>query len=1012
MTQEEAVTSPHSSASSLTPQASLPKHRPPPSETPPLSHPQHISPSDPASSSTLASSESLHLPPVLPKPKRVRSAPTKRQDSSSTESPLLCSSTPSSSGSNSPYSVPRNSPYSVPRSVGRNASIKLRAQQLERTMRGEGEEEAVAGDEDEKREGMEVRKEDQPSSTPNSPSQQRPVTRKPSRVAPPPPANGSRGRRTSSSSSSSSSADHTQTRSPELVPKSPAAATHGSPKTRSYTVAQANRRSKSEDINSITPPSSGSASPRLTGQRTPSETGARGPTSPSASPKARATISVGGSNSQPPPRPMLSKIKQKIAEKKELEAASTTTSPPPTSPPPTSPPPTSPPPVSPPATELSPGAGGGGTGDTPKRLSEIKRRLAEQKQVSQQPPPPPSPSKLPATPPADLAPPTPPPKLIPPVAPKLAPAAATGGQNIDTPVSLPPRTVSRQPPQSQGSDSTVANSSTTEAGTRTAAARTKDQKQEDKEVDSDASKKRFRSIFGKKKNVAEVSTKQPSSNKSPKRAASVSPERKVTTRAKFLNMSVRPLPALPSIVSMGDRAVSPSHTEHDYEKFMDDNMVSKYPPRSAPSVPSLSAEAPSPSTSSATSASPVRRWQSFNVQDTKRGGVLPQISGPPPPPLPPHRSKKNVPMYIEGYVNSDGIPMPAPLPPRGGDIDSRPPLEVPAEPPADAPDQPDGPEPEEPLESDDEAHEYDYPNLCGAGIFRSLPAKKKWFAKLEKRIREERIDTSLIYNGAQQRVKALRTEDVDIRSRTVSDASSDYVPMDGSARDDTYVNYNAQTLPMPPRHRDGGVGQTHPPDSAPTERQYAADDISVYMNLPVPDKPTVTASLPPRTLKRHQEQPPPTSSSSSSSAVTDNVAPAMPPSTTERPAPQAPPPPAPKPKMLRTASDNIATTTTAPPTVLPKPTRTKPHPPTTMVAAIASQLSGPSPGWRSPNQSSEQSPTEPPQQPDYANFDVSQSLPASSGVSTKQLLQGQGRRVSDESLCSKLPPRDILRHKN
>lgn len=484
----------------------------------------------------------------------------------------------------------------------------------------------------------------------------------------------------------------------------------------------------------------------------------------------------------------------------------------------------------------------------------------------------------------------------------------------------------------------------------------------EQKLDQSESEGKMRRLFTKKNTEKQGSTSPKNSNEnSPKKRGKKSPKKKpFITRAKFLNMSIRPLPALPG--RHRDADALPDHTEDDYEQFgvldtMDDMYVNY------PRLP-LSSSGRNPPQPLGDGGAAVRRWSSFGAKDTHG------IDNRPPIQIP------DVPDYIEGYVNTDGLPFATSVQ-QTVDADNLPPRRLPP--------------PDEPEDDVD----YDYPDLRGAGMFRSVPATQRLMRKLEERIRNDKVDTNMLYNGVRERFTALRNENQDVGLlRTVSNASSDYVSMDGLVKDDSYVTYDSsqqgKTTGLPPRHQlrsgslppaslhEGGMVEQPfvplPSEEEEEEEQCADEDITVYMNLPMPEK--VVAPPP-----RHSTLP----------QVKAAVSPSH----------SGPPPVAvkPKPKITRASSDDSKSVTKSP---KPQP---KPRSATVLAATQISEFhegASPSPGWKSP-QNSSQSPPE----LEYENFDVAQSLPAKSGVSTKSILEN--RRVSADSALSKLPPRDILR---
>ena len=403
----------------------------------------------------------------------------------------------------------------------------------------------------------------------------------------------------------------------------------------------------------------------------------------------------------------------------------------------------------------------------------------------------------------------------------------------------------------------------------------------------------------------------------------------------------------------------------------------------------------------------MRRWSSFGSKDVHSCSV-----NRPPIPIP-YRSSKDAPDGGDSYVNSNSRGLQA-----AGDDDDD--------------------------DEDGKDFDYDYPDIHGAGIFRSGTSRAHWVKKLQRRLKEGKaVDISsvadILPSTARARLMSLKNEslEVGLRGRTYSNASSDYVPMD--SLDDTYINYNSQQwvpshIQLPPRHGHASVvprphdDRDMPPTLRHSGGQYASDDWTVYMNLPMPEK---APNLPTRrdfstTLPRTKTSVahnPPTVTHSLSTVThgpsTGTQGPSMithgPSTITQGPSmithapstgtqgPPDLPPVAAKPKMRHSLSEE----TKEPPPVKSTKPQTKLRSATFMTSRGAvsesnSQSSTPK-GWSSPpplpSEKTRILPEED-QRPDYENFD---SQPV------RMLAQKlEMRRVSD----GVLPPRDIPRKPN
>ena len=490
-----------------------------------------------------------------------------------------------------------------------------------------------------------------------------------------------------------------------------------------------------------------------------------------------------------------------------------------------------------------------------------------------------------------------------------------------------------------------------------------------------------------------------STKRSPVKSTSL--EEGASSRAQFLNMSIRPLPPLPG--HSRDPDASPDHTDADYELFTHDDMYINYP--GYPLDPTSVSMRHAPKKDSA-----VRRWSSFGSKDKHavnhgdralpprsekrtlppRDCTLlpPRAGNHTPPAIPsgdntlPSRTADStragatptgngeVPDYIDGYVNAN-----ATFSPTKRGLDRRPLPKIPVVPPS------------KEGEDENEDTDYSYPDIHGALMFRSTQSTKIWMAKMRHKIRQESLPnsvTALLCDGAKERLTRLNENYLD-RCRTASNASSDYVPMNG-AQDDTYVNYSSMstrqpvTQSLPPRRQLrlsmtssssttissstvpplSHSPETHPPKPpTPTddgEKQYAMDDLTIYMNLPTPEKPIPLPS-------RHTH--------------------AM---TLPRRGHVAPPPVAARPKAAGTSSSPVKKV--PPPT---KPKSVTVH----QISAVDRDTTLPL-EWTLP-----QSSTPPITESDYQNFDViDPKLPPKPQVPSLDVRIGP----------SQLPPRDIMRH--
>ena len=420
---------------------------------------------------------------------------------------------------------------------------------------------------------------------------------------------------------------------------------------------------------------------------------------------------------------------------------------------------------------------------------------------------------------------------------------------------------------------------------------------------------------GSSKDEREVSPKKTISG-SPKRKKETSPEVQKPTeqrgipKPRFMNMSIRPLPATPA-QSTNDKKTSLDHTEDDYEDFSFDDFnveYQNYPQLPLSAVSISKSDRLTQSLQVSSSETSVRRWKSIGPQDGRRNVNV----GRPMLPLP--DVPQEIPDYIDGYVNTNKE-----LGPIRRQHGNQRPL------------------PTRKLSDDPANYDYDYPDLRGA-FFRTLPGRGVG--------RVGRRTTTPLVN--QSETAALM--------RTVSNASSDYVPMAPGVMDDNYINWETTT------HREPLV----PPRDKPrpeSEEQLSEDEMAkVYMNLPSPER---LIPHPPRQRSLPQE----------------NLI------------PEAPPPVAAKPTK---SSDKV------PPTKSPKP-RNKPRSATVAEVSKTMKLD-PEQAWTSPPPHPKASSLSP--DPEYENYDVTQSLPLVSALHSGRLGE---RSKSEDSSSITLPPRGIPR---
>ena len=329
----------------------------------------------------------------------------------------------------------------------------------------------------------------------------------------------------------------------------------------------------------------------------------------------------------------------------------------------------------------------------------------------------------------------------------------------------------------------------------------------------------------------------------------------------FMNMRQRPLPAEPFT---GTDETEAEHEPWEYEPIDTAEMLKQRPvPYAAhfsPSHPSFSPpfshRSPSPSHLGARSNSPnsVRRAQSFQPFDTRKTGAQrnaraykypsPPLRTRPPLITRPQTAQQNTsPTYENGAVDDDGYV----------DTESSPPgTNLP---------------------------EYDYPDTRA---FRTLP---------------NRMGKAPVAIPPRNEGRSM--------TRTLS-ASSDYVPMTSTV-DDSYINWETigsirTQLLLPERHNPPPVSTKS--DEPPP--RFALDDLAtVYMNLPIPEKPLV---LPPRRQEREQQ---PTLQTIPGSSSRPTPSPRMPrPPASESPSTAKKPKPRPRVKTNTSQeSDHVATVT-------------------------------------------------------------------------------------------------------
>ena len=555
----------------------------------------------------------------------------------------------------------------------------------------------------------------------------------------------------------------------------------------------------------------------------------------------------------------------------------------------------------------------------------------------------------------------------------------------------------------------------------------------------------FFSWSSKDKSVSPKKVLSPKREKIQKKKAntspSVSPEKKPSSlekataaaaarsRANFLNMRVRPLPPLPG--HNVDPSTLPDHSEDDYEQFslgtMDDSYVNYPKPLTLP-------------TRSELGASSVRRWSSFGSNDVHTTSTSRSVRS------------VDVPDYIDGYVNTEGVPRQASGKALVG-IDRRPLPKIPLDHSEQKDSQDSRAEKEEDEEEKNEKNDYDYPDIHGALMFRNVSATMEWMERLKEKAKVDNMPSSissLLYDGAQARLKKTTTttaatetllnrNEEDGLCRTYSNASSDYVPMAGNVEGD-YVNNPHTSSWLPPRA--AGPSPLARPllqrqqQQEEEEKQYAADDISVYMNLPTPEKrPVHSATLPKKfptaamlfTTNKNVSRPEVTSHATTEASNTIDGA-KVPPEKLPKPKRKVDSPPRvlalennkeETPQVLqgnqfdadyqnieslpseRSISDP-ETEPKVPPAKLPKPNRSVDSPP--KVSALENEVDDtPEEGWASPLQGNQLFDA------DYQNIDCSQSLPASSHAA---LLESPtlARRASDWDAA--LPPRNVRRPLN
>lgn len=244
---------------------------------------------------------------------------------------------------------------------------------------------------------------------------------------------------------------------------------------------------------------------------------------------------------------------------------------------------------------------------------------------------------------------------------------------------------------------------------------------------------------------------------------------------RFLNMKERPLPAQPYVIDDPDL---PLHDADDYELVDHSNLL-------------LCARSTS-----------VKRAQSFQSKVAHKTDLDSHFRSrryPSPPAsrsLAPARAVPGRQLSLDdGYENSDEFPTPTVM--RGRPLPATPPSRPP------------------PLTNLD----YDYPDVRGVGFFRTLPARglagkrhTPTAASLFPAKQPAKPDTALPQKKAPRPVSTV----------------DDYVPMN-SVYDDSYINWetiNSNQL----AHATMLQGKP----AASGSRRYSMDDLSVYINLPVP----------------------------------------------------------------------------------------------------------------------------------------------------------------------------------
>jgi hypothetical protein len=466
----------------------------------------------------------------------------------------------------------------------------------------------------------------------------------------------------------------------------------------------------------------------------------------------------------------------------------------------------------------------------------------------------------------------------------------------------------------------------------------------EKLVSSKGSKEKEKTSPKKKVQKKREDSKSP--NSSPEKKAQSSPKKK--GRANFLNMRVRPLPPLPGH-SLAGHSSQPDHDEDDYERFSMDDSYMNYP--QACLIPAR--EVP------ASSASSVRRWSSFGSTDAH--STTKKI----------HSQSVDVPDYIDGYVNTFGAPMASSSKGPVG-IDRRPLPRIPTQ-EEKQDEEADKEKKRERVEEEDGVdRDYDYPNLHGAIMFRSGAATKEWMKRIVDKAVVENMPkgiASLLHEGAQQRLTTVplkdQNEDAGL-GRTYSTGSCDYVPMDGEA---DYVNDPSTSSWLPAR----AVSSVPATAKELQSEQYAEDDITVYMNLPTPSpQHHISATLPRR--------PPQVTAS-----------PVM--NTKTSPAPVS------AKRMTKSQSEDPR----VPPAKLPKPQKGVVSP--GQVSALETKETPR--GWISPSQSNQLLSDD--AAADYQNIDLSQSLPVMSHGAFGSPTLATPTLAADWDANSQLPPRNIRR---